>query len=124
MSVKNRNTLKSAFGNGLMATEEKFADMIDSPYNRAEDSVLMGPLGVTGKSGLIGPTGGTYNGLIGPSGSTHYIGLFLSTSTTAPSGPTSSGISGEVILVTSGATAYAYIHDGTSWFRLTGATSW
>lgn len=124
MSVKNRNTLKSEFGNGLMATEEKFANMIDSPYNRAEDSVLMGPAGITGTYGLIGPTGGTYNGLKGPSGSTHYIGLFMSTSATAPTGPSSSGTAGEVFFSTTGATAYAYIHNGTSWFRLTGATSW
>lgn len=124
MSVKNRNTLKSEFSNGLMATEEKFGDMIDSPYNRAEDSVLMGPAGITGKYGLLGPTGGTYNGLKGPAGSTHYIGLFLSTSATAPTGPNSSGTAGEVLFNTTGATAYAYIHNGTSWFRFTGATSW
>jgi hypothetical protein len=122
MSVKNRNTLKSAFSNGLMATEENFEDLIDSPYSRAEDSVLMGPVGITGTFGLIGPTGGTYNGLIGPSGSTYYIGLFLGT--TAPTGPSSSGRSGEVIFDSIGATPYVYIHNGVSWFRLVGATNW
>lgn len=124
MSVKNRNTLKSEFSNGLMATEEKFADMIDSPYNRAEDSILMGPAGITGTYGLIGPTGGTYNGLKGPAGSTHYVGLFLSTSATAPTGPGSTGIRGEVFIETTGSTAYTYIHTGSSWFRLVGATNW
>lgn len=123
MSVKNRNTLKSAFSNGLMATEDNFADLIDSPYNRAEDSVLMGPVGITGTFGLIGPTGGTYNGLKGPSGATHYTGLFLSNST-APTGPGSTGIAGEIIFVSTGATPYAYIHNGISWFRLVGATNW
>jgi hypothetical protein len=124
MSVKNRNTLKAEFSNGMMATEEKFENMIDSPYSRAEDSVLMGPVGITGKYGLIGPTGGTYNGLRGPAGSTHYVGMFLSTSTTAPTGPGSTGTAGEIYFQTTGTTAYAYIHNGTSWFRVTGATTW
>lgn len=124
MSIKNRNTLKNLFLNGLMATEANFADMIDSPYNRAEDSVLMGPLGITGTYGLIGPTGGTYNGVKGPAGSTHYFGLFLSTSATAPTGPNSTGTKGEVYINKTGATAYTFIHDGSSWFRIVGATTW
>ena len=124
MSVKNRNTLKAQFSNGLMATEDNFADMIDSPYSRAEDSVLMGPAGITGTFGLIGPTGGTYNGLRGPAGSTHYVGLFLSTSATAPTGPGSTGTSGEIYFQSTGATPYAYIHNGVSWFRVIGATTW
>jgi hypothetical protein len=124
MSVKNRNTLKSDFSNGMMATEEKFSDMIDSPYNRAEDSVLMGPVGITGTFGLIGPAGGTYNGLKGPEGPTHHIGLFISTSINAPTGPTSNGIPGEVYFENTGVTAYTYIHNGLSWFRIIGATNW
>jgi hypothetical protein len=124
MSVKNRNNLKSEFANGLMATEEKFANMIDSSYNRAEDSVLMGPAGITGTFGLIGPSGGTHNGLIGPAGSTHYTGLFLSRSITAPTGPLSSGMTGEVFIETTGSTTYAFIHDGIKWFRIVGATNW
>jgi hypothetical protein len=124
MSVKNRNTLKSEFANGLMATEEKFANLIDSPYSRAEDSVLMGPAGITGTFGLIGPTGGTHNGLKGPSGATHYIGLFLSNKITAPTGPSTSGMTGEVFIETTGSTTYAFIHTGLKWFRIVGATNW
>ena len=124
MSIKNRNTLKNLFLNGSMATEDNFADMIDSPYNRAEDSVLMGPLGVTGTYGLIGPTGGTYNGVKGPAGSTHFYGLFLSTSATAPMSPKSAGITGEVYFDTTGATAYTFIYDGSVWIRIVGDVNW
>lgn len=124
MSIKNRNTLKAEFTSGLAATQEKFENVIDSSYNREEDSVLMGPTGITGTFGLIGPIGGTHNGVKGPAGSTHYIGLFLSTLGTAPTGPVSSGMTGEVFLGASGSTAYAYIHDGTNWIRFIGETNW
>jgi hypothetical protein len=135
MSVKNRNTLKSEFANGTMATEEKFANMIDSPYNRAEDSLLLGPAGITGTYGLKGPTGGGYNGvlgpigsthyngLLGPTGSTHYTGFFLSKLAAAPTGPNAPGTIGEIFIMT-GTTAYTYMHTGISWIRIVGATAW
>jgi hypothetical protein len=108
MSVINRNSLKAEFQEGNMATQEYFADLIDSSYNRAEDSLLMGPLGLTGKYGLQGPTGGTYVGMY------HYNAL-------APVGPTAPGSTGQVIIKPTGTTgAYMYVHNGTQWYRFEG----
>jgi len=135
MSQKSKLSLKSEFVSGTAATSAKFEDLIDSAYNKVDDSILYGPLGVTGKYGLLGPTGGTYNGLLGPSGGTvfyngllgpngsdFYTGLFLGNST--PTGPTSSGATGQ-IAVTIGTTAsFLYVHNGTAWTRFVGATAW
>jgi hypothetical protein len=73
--IKTLNQLKSLFSTGNQATEDSFEDLIDSYYGKAEDSILIGPLGLTGTYGLIGPSGGTYLGLLGPSGEIHYNGL-------------------------------------------------
>lgn len=123
MAIENRSTLKTEFSAGTAATETKFANLIDSSYNKYEDSVMFGPAGITGKFGLLGPTGGTYNGILGPSGSTFFRGLFLSSSTTGPTSTTDPGATGEVILVI-GATPAMYVCNGTNWFRFAGATSW
>lgn len=132
MSIISRNSLKAEFVSGTAATQSKFEDVFDSHYNRYEDSVLLGPVGVTGQYGLLGPTGPTtfngllgpegatfYNGLLGPAGSTSYTGLWISTGAT-PSGPTASGSTGNVIFDNQ----YMYICTQTNtWLRITGATS-
>jgi hypothetical protein len=108
MSVINRNSLKAEFQEGNMATQAYFADLIDSNYNRAEDSVLMGPLGLTGKFGLQGPTGGTFMGM-------YHINATTPASSAAP------GSTGQVIIKHIGSTgAYMYIHNGTQWYRFEG----
>ena len=108
MSVINRNSLKAEFQEGSMATEAYFADFIDSTYNRAEDSVLMGPLGMTGKYGLLGPTGGTT------------IGMYI-VNATQPASSSAAGSTGEVIIKHVGTTgAYMYVHTGTQWYRFEG----
>jgi hypothetical protein len=106
MSIINRNSLKGEFQTGNSVTEEKFANLIDSAYNRAEDSLLLGPLGVTGKWGLLGPTGGTT------------IGMYLINS--GPTGPTSIGSTGQVFVGASGSDANLFIHNGSQWFKFTG----
>jgi hypothetical protein len=60
MSIESRNTLKTGFVAGTAATQSKFADFIDSAYNRSDDSLVLGPTGINGTYGLLGPTGGTY----------------------------------------------------------------
>ena len=99
MSSLNRNSLKAEFVAGTAATAAKFEDLIDSSYNTAEDSLLLGPLGSTG----------TY-------------GIYLSDSSVAPTSG-SAGSTGELRLISTGSTAYAYLHEGTQWFRFEGATS-
>lgn len=93
MAIKARIDLKSDFENGKQATAEKFKDLIDSSYNVYEDSLLQGPLGMTGKTGLW---------LSGP---------------TAPTGPTSNGIQGEVIV--DGSEIYI-CYQTNSWIKITG----
>ena len=111
MSVINRNNLKAEFQEGNMATQEYFQDLIDSSYNRAEDSLLMGPLGMTGKYGLIGPTGGTA------------LGLYIINMAT-PVAPTASGSTGMVVIKNHGSTgAYMYVHNGTQWYRFEGLST-
>lgn len=108
MAIISRNALKTEFQNGNQATEAYFEDLIDSSYNRNEDSLLLGPLGLTGKYGLLGPTGGTT------------IGMYISNGS-VPTGPTSSGSTGQVVLGSTGTSgAYIYIHNGTQWFRFEG----
>jgi len=108
MAIIRRNNLKAEFQDGNMATQAYFEDFIDSAYNRAEDSVLMGPLGLTGKYGLLGPTGGTT------------IGMYISNSA-APASSTSPGLTGQVILKSTGASAVnMYIHNGAQWFMFEG----
>jgi hypothetical protein len=63
MSIQSRNTLKTGFVAGTAATQSKFADIIDSAFNRNDDSLVLGPTGITGTYGLLGPTGGTYMGM-------------------------------------------------------------
>jgi hypothetical protein len=111
MSVINRNNLKAEFQDGNMATEGYFADLIDSSYNRAEDSILMGPLGLTGKFGLLGPTGGTTYGM-------HII------SGPIPLSPTAAGSTAQVVLKSVGASgAEMYIHNGNQWFYISSSGS-
>jgi hypothetical protein len=87
MSIKNVNDLKNEFVSGTAATPDKFADLIDSAYNKANDSVLLGPIGQTGQNGLLGPTGSVfYNGLW-----YEYIG-----GSSGPIGATDSGKPGQI----------------------------
>ena len=95
MSIKTRTQLVAQTATGQQASASKFEDMIDSAYNRAEDSILVGPLGMTGT-----------------------IGLWISA--TAPTGRTSSGSTGQIafgLTGVTGATSYMYIHTGTQWVR-------
>ena len=122
MASKSRNTLKSEFVSGTAATQSKFEDIFDSHFNVYEDSVLLGPTGVTGTNGLIGPEGATHyngmlgpdgathyhglvgpsvtyeNGLVGPSGATHYLGLWLDNTGYIPAGGGSTGQTGQTII--------------------------
>ena len=63
MSIASRNTLKTGFVAGTAATSSKFNDLIDSSFNRNDDSLVLVPTGMTGVYGLLGPTGGTYMGM-------------------------------------------------------------
>jgi len=95
MANKTRTQLTTQFGTGQQASASKFEDMIDSAYNRADDSILAGPLGMTGT-----------------------IGLWISA--TAPTGSISTGVTGQVafgITGATGATSYMYVHTGTRWVR-------
>jgi hypothetical protein len=122
MSIKSRNDLKAEFVSGTAATEQKFENIFDSHYNRYEDSVMIGPMGVTGSYGLLGPDGGTYNGVLGPAGSTFYNGLWLSTGST-PGSSAAAGSTGEVVFGSIGATGVdMYINDGSKWIKFSGTT--
>ena len=121
MAIKNRTQLKAEFVSGTAATAAKFEDIFDSHFNKYEDSVLAGPVGETGTNGLVGPSGSTfYNGLLGPEGATYFIGLWLDTVSSGPSGSTSSGSTGQVII----ADEFVYIcRSENNWIRITGSTS-
>ena len=105
MSQSNRLDLKIGFTGGTMATATKFANLIDSFYNIQDDSVLAGPLGHTGSSGLwfdnIGatPAGLTAPGITGQFaidpqgawvciGSGYWIQIAAQGGASGPSGPT------------------------------------
>ena len=131
MSSKSRINLKNEFVSGTAATQSKFEDLIDSSFNTYDDSVLVGPVGLTGTNGLVGPSGAThyngllgpdgathYKGLLGPDGATHYIGLWLSDNA-SPTGPTAPGSTGQVII--SGTSIY--ICSSLDNWILIGATS-
>jgi len=98
MSIKTRTQLVAQTQTGQPATASKFEDMIDSAYNKAEDSILAGPLGMTGT-----------------------VGLWISA--TAPTAYNSAGVTGQVafIIVAPGAspggTSYMFSHTGTQWVR-------
>lgn len=95
MSIKTRTQLVAQTATGQQASASKFEDIIDSAYNRAGDSILVGPLGMTGTKGF-------------------WI------SATAPIGYTSAGTTGQVafgITGATGATSYMYVHTGTQWVR-------
>jgi hypothetical protein len=133
MAIKNRTQLKAEFVSGTAATAAKFEDIFDSHFNKYEDSVLAGPIGETGTNGLVGPSGSTfyngllgpegatfYKGLLGPEGATYFIGLWLDTVSSGPSGSTSSGSTGQVII----ADEFVYIcRSENNWIRITGSTS-
>ena len=120
MSSKSRINLKTEFVSGTAATQTKFENLIDSAYNTNEDSVLMGPIGLTGTKGLVGPTGTTsYNGLIGPVGSTHYLGLWLDLSGSTPGSSAATGSTGQVVI--SGTAVY--VCKSTNSSILIGATT-
>ena len=99
MSIISRNALKAEFISGTAATQQKFEDVFDSSYNKNDDSVLIGPVGMTGT-----------------------LGLWFS-SATAPGSSSSSGLTGQTILGSSGPTAYMYVHNGTQWFKFEGSAS-
>lgn len=107
MSIKTRNTLKGLFASGTAATQSKFDDLFDSHLNKAEDSVLMGPVGVTGSKGLLGPQGAT-----------SYVGLWLDSESSAPGSSAATGSTGQLIVDL----PYVYVHTGNMWIRI-GATS-
>ena len=133
MAIKNRTQLKSEFVSGTAATAAKFDDLFDSQFNKSDDSVLSGPVGLTGTNGLVGPSGATfyngligpsgstfYNGLVGPSGAISYEGLWLDTVSSAPTANNSAGGTGQVII----SNGFLYICESTNtWLRITGATS-
>ena len=110
MAITKRSDLKDEFVDGQPATQEGFADMIDSAYNRAEDSVLMGPLGQTGKYGLLGPTGGTY------------IGAYIINNTTTIN-PNSAGSTGQIVFQAGPTSVNMFVHNGTQWFKFTGLST-
>jgi hypothetical protein len=143
--INSPNDLKIIFSTGSQATEDAFANLIDSSYNKLEDSILLGPTGLTSIYGLRGPTGGTHFGLLGPStgnvyglqgptGGTHFgllgpeggthIGLFLLSTTEAPGAFNESGEKGQVIITNEGTTApssqFMFIHNGVQWFKFEG----
>lgn len=132
MSIKGRTDLKEDFEIGKRATQEKFEDLIESTFNQIEDSLLQGPIGITGKRGLLGPDGLTSfngligpdgvnfnNGLLGPTGSSHYMGLWLDVDGTIPLSPTAIGSTGQVII----SPTAVYICNNTDSWILIGATS-
>jgi len=120
MSSKSRINLKTEFVSGTAATQTKFENLIDSAYNTNEDSVLMGPIGLTGTKGLVGPTGTTsYNGVKGPDGATHYLGLWLDQSGATPGSSASAGSTGQVVI--SGTAVY--VCGGLNSWILIGATT-
>jgi hypothetical protein len=108
MSIKTKNTLKSMFAAGTAATQSKFDDLFDSHYNKAEDSVLLGPIGVTGSKGLLGPEGAT-----------SYVGCWLDNESEAPGSSADAGSIGQMIVDL----PFVYLHTGSSWIQITGATS-
>ena len=121
MAIKNRTQLKSEFVSGTAATSSKFDDIFDSHFNKYEDSVLAGPSGLTGTNGLVGPSGATfYNGIIGPAGATFYNGLWLDSVSAAPVGPTSTGVSGQIVV--SGTSIYI-CYSTNNWIKVAGAIS-
>ncbi len=113
MSIVNKTALKAEFSTGNRATAEYFADLIDSSYNKADDSVLLGPIGSTGKYGLLGPTGGTHIGL-------HMV-------STIPGATNSTGSTGQIAIengVGPGSTGVnLYIHNGSQWLKFSGTNS-
>lgn len=133
MAIKNRTQLKSEFVSGTAATASKFEDLFDSHFNKYEDSVLNGPVGMTGTNGLIGPEGSTffngligpdgdtfYNGLIGPEGSEFYTGLWIDGMASVPEGHTANGVFGQVVV--SGTSIYICYSTNT-WMKLQGSTA-
>jgi hypothetical protein len=134
MSILSRNALKSEFISGTAATESKFNDLFDSSFNRNDDSLLLGPTGITGAYGLLGPTGGTFNGLLGPIGATFYeglkgpqtgtfpFGLWVSTAS-IPGTTSSAGVTGQTIFQIVGVTANMYVHTGSQWIKFSGNSS-
>jgi len=107
MSILNRTTLKSLFVSGTAANQSKFEDVFDSHYNINEDSLLQGPLGLTGSYGVLGPAGGTHHG------------LWISTGA-APGSSAAAGSTGQVVVAITGSTGAMYIHNGSQWFKFSG----
>jgi len=96
MSIKSRNDLKLEFVSGTAATQDKFADVFDSHFNKESDSVLEGPLGMTGTKGL-----------------------WLDSTSAAPSGPSANGEQGQIIYESGPSASYLYICIATnSWIRV------
>jgi hypothetical protein len=104
MSIASRNTLKSAFVPGTAANSAKFGDLIDSAFNRNDDSLVLGPTGMTGTYGLMGPTGGTYMGM--------YVCPFYAGFTGA------SGSTGQTIFIGFD----MYVFSGINWIKFGGTS--
>jgi hypothetical protein len=105
MSILSRNSLKAEFISGTAATSSKFGDIIDSSYNKNDDSLVLGPTGMTGVYGLLGPTGGTYMGMyVSP----YYAGF-----------TGSSGQTGQTIFIS----ADMYVFSGVNWIKFGGTSA-
>lgn len=95
MSAINRTALKAEFQTGNQATAAYFTDLIDSSFNKVDDNLLLGPVGLSDNWGVfISSTGPTFNNSVGQTG--------------------------QMAFSQSGATASLFIHNGTQWFKFTG----
>lgn len=101
--IKSVNDLKDIFSTGNQANETAFGDLFDSSYNKSDDSILIGPVGLTGS-----------------------IGLYLSEKgATEITSPSVTGTTGETVIFPDGGnTVYLYIHNGTQWMRFSGTDDW
>ena len=73
MSILSRNALKSEFTSGTAATSSKFEDVFDSTYNLNDDSLLLGPVGITGTKGLWYASIGATPATLAATGSTGQV---------------------------------------------------
>lgn len=97
MAKQTRSALQSMFVSGTAATEQKFEDLLDSFHSVRDDSVIMGPSGVTGLSGMFI--------ISGASAPTSWDGSTGSTGQVAWDGTT------------------LMVHNGEYWNAYTGSTS-
>lgn len=119
MTSYNRTFLKALFVSGTTLSEDKMEKVFDSFYNIEENAVVIGPTGATISYTVLGPTGGTERALLGPTGSTFYYGMFRTGTT--PSGPTATGIDGQIEIGPS--SVYIYSAASGYWIHISGSTS-